>query len=152
MIDAAIALGLIGLAITGFVRRPDVTAGALLGVLLLSIPITHGLTHRFDIVVAMLWLEVLLAACMAACWCRWVSQRARAVLCFSVIKTGLMLSLGFGPMTVAAWTPSMFMINTLCAAQLLVAGGMGDAVIWLLDRIDPASAADRDLRADRVGT
>lgn len=151
MIDLLIASGLIGLAVAGFVRRTDATAGSILGVLVLSIPITHGLTHRFDIVLAMLLLEALLAVCMTAIWVRWVSNRARAVLFFSVAKMGLMMSLGFGPMSLTDWQPTMLMINALLVAQLLVAGGMGDGVIWLLDRIDPASARDRDLRADRLG-
>jgi hypothetical protein len=152
MIDIVIPLVLVAVAVIGFARRPDETAGSLLAVLTASIPITHGLSERFDVVLAMLLLEALLAVCMVACWCRWVSQRARAVLLFSIGKMVLMLGLGFGPMTVAQWQPTMAMIHALLVGQLLVAGGMGDVVIRLLDRADPASARDRDLHSDRVGT
>lgn len=152
MIDTLIAAIAIAIGAYGFYRRTDATAGSLLAVLLFCAPITMTLSGKGMVLSVMGAAEFVLCVCMTACWVRWVSHRARFVLGCSIVKFLLVCSLAFSPAPDLAWMNTMTMINALLLAQLIVAGGMGDAVVWLLDRLDPASARDRDLRADRVGT
>lgn len=152
MTDIAIAAFLIAVAIIGLVRRPDWTMGSLFAVLIVSIPITYNLPNKGWTVSAMGALEFVLACCMTACWCRWVSMRARAVLVLSIVKFLLVCTLWFDPISDGQWQNTILTINALLVAQMIIAGGMGDAVVWLLDRLDPSGARDRDMRSHRLGT
>lgn len=152
MIDILIATGAIALGLYGFARRRDWTMGSLLGVLLVSIPITYNMPGKGWTVTAMGALEFVLACCMTACWCRWVSMRARAVLALCIVKFLLVCTLAFDPISAGQWQNTILTINALLVAQIVVAGGMGDAVVWLLDRLDPSGARDRDMRSHRLGT
>lgn len=151
MLNLIIAMGLIGLAIYGFKRRTDATAGTLLAVLLLSIPITYNLPAKGLIISAMAYLEAGLAIAMFAFWVKWISQRARAVWMLSVAKFWLLMIMRQNAIADDGWWMAAMLIdNALLVAQLLIAGGMADGVVRWFDRVDPASARDRNNNAPSV--